>query len=172
MGNTHPLDIAYYRWCESKSDSHLDSLLTAVRNYAYVTVRYRRDVAQIADDIAQDVALVVLEKLPSFRPTAESGFLRWVSRIIARTRAGAARDVSRRREDEFNEDVDMTGGGYEFYDLNSVPGSIREIARLLQFGNTVDELAAKLDVERGSVLRKVRRACPEIDPSAARGIEG
>ena len=127
------------RWTQSESDEALNDLMAAVRDQALKMTAGIRNIS--AEDIAQDVAIVVFNKLRSFNPVDHPKFDWWVRSIIARSRKGSARGVLRRREDEFVEDWDFGGSDTQFLDVDRY---LRTSSRSLDCSSTAAPLTRSL----------------------------
>jgi DNA-directed RNA polymerase specialized sigma24 family protein len=148
--------LLYSTWSQSRADADLTKLLQTIRTLA---IRMMRG----DEDAAQDALLVIHEKLLSFRPADYAKFSWWTRSIIARVRKGSIRDVIRRREDQFADEMDYEGGSpHEFEDLTILTDDMREIAVLLLLGLSMQEIAKHLQIKPDSLSKKVRRACPKM----------
>jgi DNA-directed RNA polymerase specialized sigma24 family protein len=147
----HKLDTLYREyWDYPRSISPKDDLMAGVRSEA---LSMSED-----HDVAQEVCLIVLEKIDLFVCSDASAFSRWVRSIVATSRARSAVNVQRRRENEYSDDAEYVMlAPPPFRDLDKVSASLRETAKLLMHGHSVEETAAILGVKPESVTKKVRR---------------
>ncbi len=144
------LDALYQIYWESpQSAPSPDGLIAGVRAYA---LRITRD-----DDIAQDVAIIVMAKLDRFRRRDATAFARWVNTIIRRTRLNAY-DKSSDHTELFDESVDgQTSDDTGYVDTSKLPDGIRIVADKLLAGYSLTEISSQMNVTPAALRNKLAR---------------
>ena len=132
------------------------------------------------DDGVQQVFLVASRKLAAIRPESERSFLYQTALRVA---ADSRRTRKRRREvtgDDAHEPVDQAPGAEDLVDLqrarsaldrilDCMPLELRAVFTLFELDQlTLTQIAALLEVPRGTVASRLRRARVEFFDHAAR----
>jgi RNA polymerase sigma-70 factor, ECF subfamily len=136
------------------------------------------------DDAVQQVFLVASRKLASIRPESERSFLYQTGLRVA---ADSRRTRKRRREvtsDDAHELIDQAPGADDLVDLqrarstldrilDCMPLDLRAVFTLFELDQlTLTQIAALLELPRGTVASRLRRARVEFFDHAARLTPG
>lgn len=119
------------------------------------------------DDCTQDVLLSVARGLPAFR--GEASIDTWVYRICVR-RASASRTARMKQPLSLDREPAVSGGAEGLHTLRRLAEAVDQLpaSRRVVFvlhdveGHTSQELASLLDLPRGTVADRLRRARLEL----------
>ena len=140
----------YTNWSKTRTDVDLNALLSSIRRLALRMSG--RD-----EDIAQGAIFVIWNKLDAFNPNDAHKFEWWCRSVIARTRKGAERDVLRRREDEFVEQVHDQNADIAFVDLSTLTEFQRDVAEDILTGYRLVEIAGRMHMKADTLRQSLRR---------------
>jgi DNA-directed RNA polymerase specialized sigma24 family protein len=143
------LDTLYAEyWASPRSVPSPDGLVAGVRSEA---LRLTRD-----EDVAQNVCIVVLDKLETFVRSDATGFSKWVNSIIRRTRLDAYRTSSDHTQ-VFDEDAGQSPTDDGYVDTSRLPNGIRIVADKLLQGHSLVEIAGQLNISSAALRNRLSR---------------
>lgn len=143
------LDCLYKIHTTSPTKDSFNRLFQAV--HAECLRLVRRD-----EDAAQQAAIVVLQKLPTFIEHGEDSFSRYVRRIAKLGRLSAYKHQAINQV-ELGEDQLDTKASKRFVDCSTLPHGIKEIAELLLEGWTQSEVASRLGISPTALRKRLSR---------------
>jgi DNA-directed RNA polymerase specialized sigma24 family protein len=143
------LDALYQiYWDSPRSRPSPDGLIAGVRSYA---LKLTRD-----EDVAQNVSVIVLAKLESFRRVDSTAFSRWVKAIVRRTGLEAYRTSSDHTR-EFDENACINSDDSGYVNTSELPETIRLVADKLLQGYSLTEIASQLSVTPAALRNRLSR---------------
>lgn len=148
MANLNKLFAA---WHSDRSEQNMNVLLKAVHYTAMRTYRY--EFGDEADDVAQIVTLKTWKAIADgFEPQTENAFSKWVWVLIKNER----RKVWDKPKviQPFEVVIEQPQEERPFFDVNTLPESLRDAARLLLRGHSIKEAASLLGVTAKSLYRR------------------
>ena len=144
------LDALYSAGASDEQPDTLETLLKAVRDRARA---YNRRFGDKAEDIAQDVALIVFRKLGAFTPQSESSFSFWLSTIMRRERLSRYDDHPHFSSAALPEHEQPE---YDRYvDISCLPPFMKEAAAYFLLGHTIEETAALMNLKPGTLRKRL-----------------
>jgi len=164
----------------ASSEKRLRALVEAHYDFVWRSLRRLGVSAGDLDDGVQHVFLVASRKLAAIRPESERSFLYQTALRVA---ADSRRTRKRRREvvgDEVGELPDHTPGAEDLMDLQRARArldqildrmslELRSVFTLFELDQlTLTQIAALLELPRGTVASRLRRAREEFFDQAAR----
>lgn len=145
------LDALYSAWSVQRDNDTLNDLILAVRDGArYYFKRFGAE----SEDMAQDVAILILGKLPGFVPESEQSFSRWVSAILRRKKL---KQYSAHQHVSSDDLVEQEPEHDRYLDISNLPPFMKEASALFLLGFSVEETAEQMKLTPAALRKKIQR---------------
>ena len=143
------LDSLYSAWNTNRDNDSLYDLIPAVRDHVK---RYNCRLGDEAEDVAQDIAILVLGKLPEFKPATEASFSHWIAAIMRRKRLSGYRDHKHISSEALPEPEPATE---HYQDISELPPGIKEAASYILQGYSIEQSAALMKLKPGTLRKRL-----------------
>lgn len=140
------LDQLFHLWVKDGSEQALDNLMKQV-------IRTVKNLTQ-DDDIAQEVAITIFNKLDSFKPQDPKAFARYVSSITKnhRLKSAYARSYDSTDVDDWQE---PTPDRSSFISLSGLGDFHRQVATAILQGYSLKEIAGQMNLKESTLRKKL-----------------